>query len=243
MSTTSPVKRGAQPVKSNQRQQLIVLGAVIAVAVIAIVGVIALSGSAPSSINSAEIPQTTLSDGAVVLGDPNAPITIVEFADFACPHCQTYHSTMTRIVEDFVMTGQAKFEYRIFPTAGGAQTVFSGQLLHCAEQQAPGSFWRGYDLMWTYISRGIYFGNEMGSTFARDLGLNYSELLACTSSSNRVTVDQRLGQTLGVTGTPGLGVRYGDGAVEWLVVNGVTFNQGGPGYDALATAIREANES
>src|SRR5688572_1885482 len=42
----------------------------------------------------ADIPFSRTVDGAPVLGDPDAPITIVEFADFACPPCQRYQPTM-----------------------------------------------------------------------------------------------------------------------------------------------------
>ena len=44
------------------------------------------------------IPQTRSDDGAFVLGEADAPITIVEFADFLCPHCQTYHATMQKVI-------------------------------------------------------------------------------------------------------------------------------------------------
>src|SRR5215207_4842489 len=37
-----------------------------------------------------ELHRERLSDGGFIIGDPDAPITIVEFADWACPHCQDY---------------------------------------------------------------------------------------------------------------------------------------------------------
>ena len=57
----------------------------------------------------ADIPQSRTEDGAFVLGDPDAPVTIVEFADFMCPHCQAYQTTVNRFIEQYVATGQAKF--------------------------------------------------------------------------------------------------------------------------------------
>gem|GEM_PF-6126817 len=38
----------------------------------------------------ASLPQSRTEDGGFVVGKPEAPITIVEFVDYACPHCQTY---------------------------------------------------------------------------------------------------------------------------------------------------------
>ena len=77
-------------------------------------------------------------DGGFVLGNPNAPITMIEFADFACPHCQEYHPMITQFLADYVVTGKAKFEYRVFPTAGGQLSEYTGQLLECAEEQKAG---------------------------------------------------------------------------------------------------------
>ncbi|MGQ9910017.1 MAG: thioredoxin domain-containing protein [Candidatus Flexifilum sp.] len=66
----------------------------------------------------ASLPQSRTPDGGFVLGDPDAPITIIEFADWACPHCQDYHTTISALIADQVAAGRAAFEFRILPTAG-----------------------------------------------------------------------------------------------------------------------------
>lgn len=49
----------------------------------------------------------------MVLGDPNAPITIVEYASFTCPHCASFHEdTYPQLKADYVDTGKAKFIFR-----------------------------------------------------------------------------------------------------------------------------------
>src|SRR4051794_33993937 len=52
----------------------------------------ASEASAVTDIYS-DIPQSRTEDGAFVLGDPDAPITIIEFLDWGCPHCQAYKPT------------------------------------------------------------------------------------------------------------------------------------------------------
>lgn len=50
-----------------------------------------------------------------ILGNPNAPIVIVEYSDYDCPFCKNYHDTMTRIMNDYGSTGQVAWVYRHFP--------------------------------------------------------------------------------------------------------------------------------
>jgi protein-disulfide isomerase len=51
-----------------------------------------------------------------VLGDPDAPLTMIEFSSLTCPHCATFHRDSYKpIVETYVETGKLKFEMRDFP--------------------------------------------------------------------------------------------------------------------------------
>jgi protein-disulfide isomerase len=53
--------------------------------------------------------------GDIVYGDPNAPVTIVEYASLTCPHCATFaHTEFERIQKDFIDTGKVVFRYRNF---------------------------------------------------------------------------------------------------------------------------------
>ena len=47
-------------------------------------------------------------DGAPVLGNPSAPFTLVEFVDFACPHCAANRDTIQRFITGFVRPGQVR---------------------------------------------------------------------------------------------------------------------------------------
>ncbi len=221
------------------RRGLVIIGIIILLVIIAAAIVIALSGNRTADLNMDSIPQSRAEDGGFVLGNPDAPITIVEFADFACPHCQEYHSDITRFVQDFVATGKAKFEYRIFPTAGGQTTYYTAQLLQCAEEQKAGAFWNGYQLMFNYAFGGLY-NSDVGRRFATDLDLNYSDLLTCAGSADQVQKDINFGQQAGVTGTPAVLVRYNDGPGQFISYNGRTYSSGGPPYSVLAEIVNAA---
>lgn len=192
-------------------------------------------------INFAELPQSRAEDGGFVLGNPDAPITIVEFADFACPHCQAYLPDITRFIKDYVVTGKARFEYRVFPTAGGQTSYYTGQLLECAEEQRTGAFWSGYKLMYDYAMSGRY-NNEVAQLFAADLELDVDELLTCASSATQVEADGNFARQAGITGTPAVLVRYSDGTTQFITFNGRTYNSGGPSYSVLA-AVADAAET
>jgi len=208
----------------KQRQFLIII-AVVIVAAVAFMAVIALANRpAGPTIDYASIPQSRTEDGAYVLGNADAPVTIVEFADWACSHCQVYRDTMDTFINEQVTTGRAKFEFRIFPTAGGQLTVYAGQIADCAEEQRPGAFWELQPILYELATTGRYT-EDLGREVANRLGLDYSQLLSCSSSSTRVTDDVTFGRNGGVQGTPAVMVRNNDGEATFITYNGTTYNR------------------
>ncbi len=187
----------------------------------------------------ASLPQSRQPDGGFVAGDEIAPITVIEFADYACPHCQEYRPTIDRVIEQDVATGKAKFELRILPTAGGDATYYAAQLAECANHQRPGDYWRAYDLLYAYAKEGQY-KEQMGQQFAADLNLKYDKLDHCTQSAKQVNHDGDLATRLGVMGTPSVLVRYLDGDPQFITYDGRTYSAGGVPFDVLAKVIESA---
>ncbi|MFP4118408.1 MAG: thioredoxin domain-containing protein, partial [Candidatus Woesearchaeota archaeon] len=75
-------------------------------------------GAQPEPSGDVEMEQ--LVEGASYKGDSDAPVTIVEFSDFACPFCNKfYEDTLGQIEENYVETGDVKLIYRHFPVVGG----------------------------------------------------------------------------------------------------------------------------
>ncbi len=188
----------------------------------------------------ASLPQTRLDDGGFVVGEPTAPITIIEFADYACPHCQDYRPVIDQVIEDSVATGQAKYELRIFPTAGREHTYYVGQLVECAEEQRAGAFWQSYELLYDYATSGKY-DDQIASRLAADLDLNEKELTTCAKTATQIDTDIALAQSLQVTGTPAVMVRVGDGDPHFITFNDRTYSAGGVPYDVLEHVIIAAN--
>lgn len=79
--------------------------------------------------------QSTLDLGVAlqdrVLGDPDAPVTIVEYSSFTCPHCADFHAeTLPALKETYIDTGRVKLIFRDFPFDPLA--LYAGMLARCA---------------------------------------------------------------------------------------------------------------
>ena len=194
------------------------------------------------TIDYSAIPQSRTVDGGFVLGDPDAPLTIVEFSDFLCGHCQQYEAVVSQFIEEFVVTGEAKFEYRMFPVIDPEASPFVAQLAECADTLRPGSFWEAHDVLFALI---IDQGLTQSSVdmYVDRMELNLDDLVACFEGANQIAVDSEFGSDLGVTGTPAVMVRYGDGEPEWIVVDDQTFDRGGVDFEILAAVVENASKS
>jgi protein-disulfide isomerase len=132
---------------------MIVILALIIFAAAAAIGYSVLSGGT-AELDYSQYQQsvdTTEGLGAVgyTLGDPNAPVTIVEYADFACPLCYQLKGEMEAIIQEYVADGQARFVYKVVTFMSSA-SVPAGAAAHCAGQQ--GYFWPMYEQVWNVFA-------------------------------------------------------------------------------------------
>jgi protein-disulfide isomerase len=221
----------------NVRQRnMLIIGVLVVVVVVAAAVVILLSGNTTGSgLNFDNIPQSRTEDGAFVLGNPDAPITVVEFADFTCPHCQDYVGDVTRFITEYVATGKAKFEYRMLRTTGSQYGDFAAQLAECSETVKPGSFWKAHERIFTLAAAGLY--SDIGRDVAKTIGAEYGTLLECTSNAKQFQADSLVGQQAGVTGTPAVMIRFENGPLQWITIGGQTYNRGGVPFSTLAQVV------
>ncbi len=189
----------------------------------------------------AGLPQQRADDGGFVVGELDAPITIVEFTDFACPHCQSYRLVIDEVIRQYVAEGKAKFELRILPTAGGQLTYYAGLLAECSNHQRVGTFWQTYETLYDYAANGEYDA-QIGQRLTDEFELNYDKLVKCAESAQQVLKDVTLAQQVGIGGTPAVLVRYDDGEAEFVTLEGRTYNQGGVAFEVLAQVIEAAND-
>jgi protein-disulfide isomerase len=80
-------------------------------------------------------------------GNANAPVTVVEFADFQCPACGTFATTLEAgIVKDYIDTGKVKFVFHDFPLSQHPNAIPAAEAARCAADQ--NAFWPMHDLLY-----------------------------------------------------------------------------------------------
>lgn len=237
-------KRTQRPSNVNQQRTLLIIGVIAVVAVIvAIVAIIISNNSIPkaSTLTYAEVPKNRTSDGGFIIGSPDAPVTVIEFADFACPHCQDYAGDMARFVHEYVFTGKAKFEYRMFISAADpTYGPYTAQLAECADTLKPGTFWLAHDILFELGSR-ARFNQSTARTLSERVGVDYSQLLGCAQNASQYNKDMQLGSSLGVQSTPTIMIRLGNAEPQFIRSGGQTWNRGPVPYELLA-AVVESNQ-
>lgn len=73
-----------------------------------------------------------VSEDDVVLGQPNAPVTLIEYASSTCPHCAEFHEAVfDQLKENYIDTGKLRYVFREFPTAPAPVAVAGFQLARC----------------------------------------------------------------------------------------------------------------
>ncbi len=146
-----------------------------------------------------------LEANAPTLGSPDAPVAIVEFADFQCPFCGKFHKTTAQdIITQYVKTGKAKLVYRDFAFLG-EESNWASQAARCAGDQ--GKFWQYHDYLYEHQkgeNKGA-FNKDNLKGFALALGLDQNGFNKCLDSEKHkqdVENDTEMGRKFGVTGTP-----------------------------------------
>ncbi len=154
---------------------------------------------------------TPVDDGRV-WGDPDAPVTLVEFSDYQCPFCARHFlQTWPLIKEQFVDTGRIKYVFKDFPlTSLHPQAPQAHSAARCAGDQAEDAtdaYWAMHDML--YERQETWSGeaepDEVFKQFARDLDLDVEVFSACLESDRwreAIAADLNEGAGLGVTGTP-----------------------------------------
>ena len=153
------------------------------------------------------------------MGDPNAPVKIVEFSDYQCPYCEKFFKdTEPLLVENYIATGKVYFTYRstgnwVSKNSGGGTTESedAAKSAYCAGDQ--NKYWEMHDMLF-----GNVIGEDVGSftdrrlsAIAEKTGLNMTQFNDCYTSKKyqgQTDKDGKDALTAGVTGTPSFVLTY-----------------------------------
>ena len=152
-----------------------------------------------------------------IAGPDDAPLTLVEYGDYECPHCARAHPIVEELQK--MMAGRMRFVFRNFPLREAHPHAE-----HAAESAEwageYGKFWEMHDALFEHSGDGPgWLDDERLLGYASDLGLDPGDLLSALEEEryrSRVRSDFMSGVRSGVNGTPTFfinGVRY-DGSWE-----------------------------
>jgi protein-disulfide isomerase len=172
------------------------------------------------SIGPTEITmETFVENGSTVYGDPNAPITLVEFGDYQCHYCNVFFETIEGdIITNYVETGKVKIIFKDYNIIG-SDSVNASHGAHCAKDQ--GMFWEYHDILysnWTGENNG-WASPENLILFAEKINLDMDKWAKCMDEklhSKTILTSNEDAKKLQLTGTPAFFVISSDGQVSKL---------------------------
>jgi protein-disulfide isomerase len=221
-------ERRAKILQQERRNRLVMIGLVILGAVLLVFAVI-WPQLRPIAEVVAVDPGTHPNANDNSMGDQNAPIKIVQFADFQCPFCERFHKETEPLLKQYYIdTGKVQYVYRSMgnfvsdniaraaaaqgtPTPAKTESQDAALAAYCAGDQ--NKFWE----MHAYLF-GNVIGEDAGSftdrrlkAIAKAVGLDMGQFNSCYNSGkfkDRVQQDAQDGQAAGITGTPSFMITY-----------------------------------
>ena len=169
-----------------------------------IAGLIVVAGTADNDSNILTISKLT-DNGSPIMGDPDAPITILEFGDYQCTFCYKFHQdTLDIINEEFIKTGKVKVIFKDFPL-NGLDSKLAAESSYCAHDQ--GKYWEYHDQLYENWAgeRTGWITREALSEFAKSINLDTAEFNKCLNESkheNKINSIYEFGKQIGIDATP-----------------------------------------
>jgi protein-disulfide isomerase len=199
----------------------------IALAVIAVIGAALIARTAVRSASTqpkvTDVAVTATQAEGYLLGNPNAPVQVLEFADFECPACGQF-ATITEpdIRKRIIETGLASYRFFDFPLPMHRNTIPASNAAACAADQ--GKFWEMHDRLFygqpewsgeaTSNPKKIFLG------YAKSLGLDTEAWEKCFDEQrhlSRILANQKEGERRRVQSTPTfiIGTKMIPGAISY----------------------------
>ena len=204
----------------NEKSNKIIVPAAIIIAGLIIAGAIYYDRKSPTTTTNENQPAQTagsitspldnlkpVTDKDHVLGDPNAPVTLVLFSDLECFFCKRFHTTMKQIVDEYGKTGKLKYVFRHLPLVQLHSKAKNEAIAsECAAELG------GNDAFWKYIDRVFEITPSNDGLdplelpkIAEYVGLNKTKFNACLTSGkfDQIIADNiDNGMKSGALGTP-----------------------------------------
>ncbi|HEY7097135.1 MAG TPA: thioredoxin domain-containing protein [Terriglobales bacterium] len=157
-----------------------------------------------------------------VRGNKEAPILLVEFADYQCPYCQKVNADLGKLKQEF--GDRLALVYKDFPLPMHPNAQKAAEAARCADAQ--GKFWEYHDLLFSEKKLEV---SDL-KLQARKLSLNGTSFDQCLDSGEKASLVQRdadEGKRLGLSGTPSffLNGHFFSGALTYAALRDMVAQQ------------------
>jgi 2-hydroxychromene-2-carboxylate isomerase len=153
-------------------------------------------------------------------GNPSAPVTVVEFVDYECPHCKKVQPVLRQLLDEY--KDEVKVGFKHYPLGNHTNARLAAEAAVAANLQ--GKFWAYNDKVWANSESLTPAGLEQ---YAKDVGLDVAKWRTDAESEEvraRVERDKREGQQLGIDHTPTIYIngreftdpREADALKDWI---------------------------
>ncbi len=146
-----------------------------------------------------------IENGSPVLGELDAPITILEWGDYQCTYCYKFHQdTLGVINEDFIKSGKVKIVFKDFPL-NGPDSKLAAEASYCANDQE--KYWQYHDELYKNWGgeRTGWITRDALTEFAKEVKLDINEFNQCLDDQkyeDKVTKLYDFGKNIGIDATP-----------------------------------------
>lgn len=188
----------------------------------------ALVPSNPSDDQVPKGPVVVSTDDDPVLGDKNAPLTLIEFSDYECPFCKrSFADVLPELKKTYIDTGKVKLVFRDYPLPFHANGQKEAEAAECARSLSDDTaYFKFHDQIFTKTtSNGTGLALTELPNIAKSLGLNVTQFQQCLDSgkfAEEVKKDIADGSAVGVSGTPSyfIGASSKDGKITGNILVG-----------------------
>lgn len=190
-----------------------------------------------------------VSEDDYILGNPNAPIVMIEYSDYDCPFCKQFHVTMKQILDEYGVTGRLAWVYRQFPLVDlhPNAPAISEAALCVGDLGGNSAFWTFSDIIFESREETDFTNITKLPEFAVAAGVDRMEFMDCVTSDRMLDTlksDMSSGLAAGANGTPYTVIQVGNqqavinGAQPYDVVKGIVENL----FDQLDGTFEPASE-
>jgi protein-disulfide isomerase len=199
--------------RARRQKRLLLFGGAAALAILLVVVLIAINASgddddgevADLPVSVPELTDPAIPTDGLVIGNADAPVTVVEWGDYQCPACGNWaRGSEAQLVSEYVATGKVRYEYRDMAFLGD-ESVDAAEAARCAGDQ---------DRYWDYHKTLFYnqSGENQGAfakarliEMARGLNLDEEQFTSCFNDgthADAVQETERQANSAGVNSTP-----------------------------------------